>query len=160
MGFNISGVVINKNYKDNFEDLQKALGWSLKRQGEINFEAASSNWKEDEICDVYFSDNGTLLFISMSRCEESWGVKDANAFTFILCEISMVFKVGYCENGIEKRSIIEVEDDRVQDDGIALAVEATSEDTSEIVWNQIAEVLGKPFWNIDSGEVAERYIFD
>ena len=64
MGFNLSGLAINQNYKDSFDQLQKGLGWTLKKESDINFETASSNWKEDGICDVYFSENGTLLFIS------------------------------------------------------------------------------------------------
>ena len=30
MGFNISGLAINKNYENDFDSLQKELGWNLK----------------------------------------------------------------------------------------------------------------------------------
>jgi len=159
MGFNVSGLVINKNYQNDFDDLQKELGWNLKKKEDIDFETASSNWKEEGTCDVYFSDQGTLLFISMERCDQSWGIKNANTLTFVLSEISMVFNISYCENGIEKRAIIEVEDDRMKDEGEKLPVEEVSEDTSEIIWNQMEVVLGKSFWNIELDEKAERYTF-
>lgn len=159
MGFNISGLVINKNYKQDFDQLQKELGWKLERQGEIDFETASSNWKDDGICDVYFSDKGTLLFISMDMCAESWGLTNANTLTFALSETSMAFNLAYCENDVLKRSIMEVEDNRMADEGEKLEVEDRSEDTSEIIWNQIEVVLGKRFWSIEPDEKAERYLF-
>jgi hypothetical protein len=32
MGFNISGLAINKNYENYFDELKKELGWNLKKQ--------------------------------------------------------------------------------------------------------------------------------
>ena len=84
MGFNISGLAINKNYENDFDSLQKELGWNLKKETEIDFETASSNWKDDGICDVYFSENGTLLFNSMEMCTESFPLKNDNSLTFAL----------------------------------------------------------------------------
>jgi hypothetical protein len=163
MGFNLSGLVINKNYKGDFDQLQKELGWTLKKEGEINFETASSNCKDDGICDVYFSEKGTLLFISMDMCAElcaeSWGLKNANTLTFALSETSMAFNLAYCENDVLKRSIMQVEDNRMTEEGEKLEVEDKSEDTSEIIWNQIEVVLGKSFWSIEPDEKAERYLF-
>lgn len=159
MGFNISGLAINKNYKDSFDQLQKELGWTLKKESDIDFETASSNWKEDGICDVYFSENGTLLFISIDMCTESWGLENANTLTFALSETSMAFNLSYCENGIVKRSIMQVEDNRMAEEGEKLEVENKSQDVSEIIWNQMEVVLGKSFWNIDPSEKAERYLF-
>lgn len=159
MGFNISGLVISKNYQNNFEQLQEELGWNLVKEDEINFETASSNWKDNDVCDVYFSDKGTLLFIGMDRCVESWALKDANTLTFALSETSMAFNLNYCENGVLKRSIMEVEDNRITEEGDKLDVEAKSTDTSEIIWNQIDVVLGKEFGAIDLNEKAIRYRF-
>lgn len=159
MGFNISGLAINKNFKNNFEELHKKLGWKLEKEGEISFEEASSNWKDDGICDVYFGEKGTLIFISMERCAESFSLENAHTLTFALSETSMAFNVSYCENHIVKRSIMEVEGERMNDEGERLAVEEKSEDTSEIIWNQIEVVLGESFWKIESDEKAVRYLF-
>ena len=159
MGFNISGLVINKNYKGTFDQLQNEFGWTLKKEGEINFETASSNWKDDGICDVYFSEKGTLLFISMDMCTESWGLKNANTLTFALSETSMAFNLAYCDNDVLKRSIMQVEDNRIAEEGEKLEVEFKSDDISEVIWNQIEVVLGKSFWSIEPDEKAERYLF-
>jgi hypothetical protein len=159
MGFNLSGLVINKNYSNDFDSLQKQLGWNLKKQEEINFETASSNWTDEGICNVYFSEKGTLMFINMGLCTDSYKLTNDNTLTFALSETSMAFNISYCENGIEKRSIMEINGERMQNEGNPLEVEQKSEDTSEIIWNQIEIVLGKSFWGIEPDEKAIRYIF-
>lgn len=159
MGFNISGIAINKNYEKEFDQLQRELGWNLEKQSEIDFETASSNWTEDGICNVYFTEKGTLMFIGMDMCAESFLLKNDNALTFALSETSMAFNINYCEKGIEKRSILEVNEERMIDEGDKLEVEEKSEDTSEIIWNQIEVVIGKRFWDIEPNEKAIRYLF-
>ena len=159
MGFNISGLVINKNYEVDFNALQKELGWQLEKQSEIDFETASSNETEDGICDVYFSEKGTLMFLSIDRCMDSWPLKNDHTLAFAFSETAMAFSINYCENGIEKRSIMEVNEERMADEGQKLAIEATSEDTSEIIWNQLEVVLGKSFFEIEPDEKAVRYVF-
>lgn len=159
MGFNISGLAINKNYEKEFDQLQKELGWNLEKQSEIDFETASANWTEDGVCNVYFTENGTLMFIGMGMCTESFPLKNDSTLTFVLSEISMAFNINYCENGVEKRSIMEVNDERMKDEGEKLEVEAESEDTSEIIWNQIEKVIGKRFWDINPDEKAVMYVF-
>jgi hypothetical protein len=159
MGFNISGLAINKNYEKEFDKLQKELGWNLEKQSEINFETASANWTEEGICNVYFSENGTLIFMGMDMCTDSFPLKNENTLTFALSETSMAFNINYCENGVEKRTIMEVNDERMTDDGDKLEVEEKSEDTSEIIWNQIEKVIGKRFWDIEPNEKATRYVF-
>ena len=71
----------------------------------------------------------------------------------------MAFYINYCENGIEKRLIMEVNDERMQDEGEKLGVENNAEDTSEIIWNQLEVVIGKRFWDIEPDEKATRYLF-
>lgn len=159
MGFNISGLAINKNYEDNFDELQKELGWNLKRKSEIDFETASSNWKEVGICDVYFTEKGTLLFLNMELCTQAWRLSKANTFTFALSEISMTFNIIYCENGVEKRSVVEFENNIMDAKGEKLEVEHKAEGLFDATWNQIEVMIGKRFWDIEPNEKAVRYIF-
>jgi hypothetical protein len=159
MGFNISGLAINKNYEKDFGQLQKELGWYLVKEAEIDFETASSNWTKEDICNVYFSEKGTLMFIPMEISAQSFPLKGNNTLSFALSETAMAFNVNYCENGIEKRSIMEVEGNRMIDKGEKLQVEEKSEDPSEIIWNQIEVVMGKRYWDIELDEKAVRYIF-
>ena len=117
MGFNISGIVINKNYKNNLEDLKKDFGWNLKFVEEIDFEKASANWKEKGVCDIYFSEQASFIFVDMEMCIEAWCVADAKTLTFALSETSMAFKLRYSEGDKVLRSIMEVERNRRIDEG-------------------------------------------
>mgnify|MGYP006333186415 CR=1 FL=1 len=56
MGFNISGLVIDKNYENKILELQQILDYELTFDKEVNFEEASENWKSDKYCDIYFSE--------------------------------------------------------------------------------------------------------
>jgi hypothetical protein len=159
MGFNVSGIVINKNYKDNLDALQKEFNWNLEFDKEIYFQTASENWKEEGLCDIYFSEQGTLLFLNMDMCLDPWSVKNGNVLTFVLSETSMAFKLDYYEADKQLRSIMEVNGERISDDGEQLQIEETEQDTSEIIWGQIENVLGEKFWNIEPDAKSYRYRF-
>lgn len=159
MGFNISGLAINKNFQNDFDLLQNKLGWNLKKQSEIDFDIASSNWKEEGICDVFYTEKGTLLFMDIDMCTESIEIEGLDTLSFGISETSMTFILNYCENGIVKRTIMESDGERFEDHGNQLEVEETSEDTSEIIWSQIEQVIGRSFWSIEPEESAVRYVF-
>jgi uncharacterized RDD family membrane protein YckC len=159
MGFNISGIAISKNYKDSMEDLQRAFHWKLDGPYDINFETASANWKDEGICDVYFTPRGTLLFVNVNLCDEAWSIQDGNTLTFALSETSMAFNFNFCEGNTLKRSIMEVDGDRLNDTGEKLPAENGAADTSEVIWKQLEAVLGKRFWDIGPDEKAFRYRF-
>lgn len=159
MGFNVSGLAINKNYEHEFDQLLKELGWKLEKQSEINFEEASSNWTEEGICNVHFSEKGTVLFLNMDLCTDSFRLKNDDTLTFAISETSMAFSLNYCQNGIEKRSIMEVNGQRIHDEGQKLDVEDKSEDVSQIIWNQFENVIGRRFMEIEPSERSVRYVF-
>lgn len=157
MGFNISGIATNINFKDNLIELQKQLGLTLSFTEEINFEKASENWKEDEVCDIYFCETGTLLLINMDFCIEPWSIENGNTLTFAISETSMAFNLSYCEGLKLRRSFMTMNNGIITDEGEKLQVEENTSDASEIIWKQLNAVLGKSFWNIEPSEKAHRY---
>ncbi len=159
MGFNISGIAISKNYKGDFESLKQQYGWNLEGPQEISFEKASENYTEDDICNVYFTENGTLIFVAMERCIDGLPLEDANTMTFVLSEMSMTFVLAYFEGMHSKRTIFENEGNRTEDVGEPLTVEGDTGDASEIIWNQMEVLLGKSFHEIDLGAKAYQYRF-
>jgi hypothetical protein len=159
MGLNISGLVIDRNFEDRFTELQNELGWKLEKDCEVDFETASRDWKEDDICDVYFSAEGTLIFLNSDMCEEPFCLKKDNTLTFTISETSMVFNFNYLEKGVIERSILEVENNRINDEGEKLDVEENIMDTSEIILKQIETSLGESFWDIEPDVKVKRYRF-
>jgi hypothetical protein len=160
MGFNISGIAINKSFKDNFDELLANFNWDVVFHEEVTFEEASKNWKDKELCDVFFTETGTLLFVNMDLCIEPWRLKDCNVFTFTLSETSMAFSIQYSENLALKRSIMEVNGERLEDSGDSFDFENEIPDTAEIIWRQLGIMLGKSFWDIDFQAPCHRYSFE
>lgn len=158
MGYNISGVVINKCLKNHESDLSKLLRLDLEYDCEIDFETASENWKDDEIIDVYFGDNGTLIFTNFELCnDESYFFAESQTLTFTFSETSMAFYFGYSINEKLIRSKMYVENEIIFEQGLLLKIEDENEDISEVIWKQIEMVFGKSFWEIELEEKAKRY---
>ena len=158
MGFNISGIVTNKNYKNDFLILQQGLNMNLEFDGEISFQEASLNWKEEGTCDIYFTDNTSICFLNSKKCiEDVYEFENNDTLTFILSEYAMNFVLNYIENGNFKRSIMEVDGDRFIDEGEALPEEGNESDISELIWSKIDQILGRHFGSIKSDDIAYRY---
>ena len=157
MGFNIAGIVINKNLENNIKSIEKAFSWNLAFVEEINFEQAYENWKEESICDIYFSSNGTFIFLNIEMCIDEYKMKGSKVLTFALSETSMSFNVNITENGFITRSLMESDGQVFVNKGEKLEIEYTTNDTSEIIWNQIEKISGENFWDIEPSEKALRY---
>ncbi|MCG8860074.1 hypothetical protein [Tenacibaculum finnmarkense] len=161
MGYNISGLVIDKNYENNIEQLEKILGEKLTFEKEVEFEKGSENWKEDNYCDIYFSDKGTLIFISMERGAFEFNIKNQKSFSFALSEMTMTFAVNYTDNEKMIRSFVETEDgERPQNIGDKLTFEETENDASELIHHLIESTLGKSYWDIELEEKCKRFKFN
>lgn len=156
MGFNISGVVINKNLQHNLELLQQ-IGLRLEHGTEINYEQASANYKDDGICDVYFGDQGTLLFASPNHCMDIPGIEGCNVLTWIVSEFAMAFSFRYYEGREEVRSFYELNGEMQWTEGNPLPVEEGASDGSEVIWRQVEVVMSKSFWDVEPDEKAFRY---
>lgn len=159
MGFNISGLIISKNYKENLSELEEILGEKLVFDKEVIYETGSENWKEDNYCDIYYSEKGTLIFLSMERGGFEFYAKDSDTFSFVLSEMSMTFAINYVKEGKLVRSIVESEDNIMQNDGEQLEFEKSENDKSELIYYLFERLLGESFHEIDLEAKCYRYRF-
>lgn len=157
MGYNISGIAVNKNLKTEIDSIENEIGYRLEFLAEVNFETASANWKEEGICDIYFGKYGTLIFLSHELSVESYSIMGLPTVTFAISETSMAFCFHYCENGKIKRSRAEIEGKELPHEGEKLDIESSTVETSEIIWQLIEKTIGQSFWSIDLSEKALRY---
>ncbi len=155
MGFNFSAIVINKNYKDQIDQLQKDLEMNLTFKEEITFEQASANAKPEGLCDIYFAEKATLLFVPFQS--DAHYIKDAQVLSFIMVEMVMDMQLKYTENGILKRFISEYNLERRENRGKSLPVETENMETSEIIWKQMDYILGESFNAISLSATCYRY---
>ena len=88
MGLNISGLVINKNYSKNIAQLEPILSQKLVFENEVSLSDACESWKGDEYCDIYFSENGTLIFSSMELGGFEIIAGKQDTLSFVLSESS------------------------------------------------------------------------
>jgi hypothetical protein len=158
MGLNISGVVIDKNYKNNLTELESILGQKLVFEKEVVFEEALENWKEDSYCDIYFSEKGTFVIVSMEIGGFDFYAKDQIAFSFVLSEMTMMFCVNYTQNNELKRSIMESEELN-ENTGEAFEFEKSEHDKSSLIYHLIENTLCESFDNIDLEAKCFRYTF-
>jgi hypothetical protein len=96
---NLSGIVIQGNLKNQEELLSEILGIGLEFEKEIEFETASSNFKEEGILDVYFGEKATLIFADNEICAgEEYGFEKTKILTFSTSETNMAFYLAYTVN--------------------------------------------------------------
>lgn len=157
MGFNIAGLVINKNYQDDLASLENILNKKLVFEKEVDFEQGSENWKEGDYCDIYFTTDGTLVFLSMEQSAFEFLVPKQKTLSFVLSEMSMTFSINYTRNQYLIRSVVETEGEVVESKGDSLEFEDTESDKSELIYHLMEEVLGIRFWDIDYDEKCYRY---
>jgi|GEM_PF-1530930 len=161
MGLNISGLVIDKNYKNQLSELENILGRKLVLQNEIIFEETLESWKEDTYCDIYFSDKGTFVLLSMEIGAFDFHAKRQTAFSFVISEMTMMFSVNYTKNGRIIRSIME-SDEFTEKEGEPFEFEHDENegDTQGLIYHLIEEVLGESLDEIDLVAKCYRYTFE
>lgn len=157
MGMNLSGIVIQKNLKNQEEILSEILNIGLEFEKEIDFETASAPQKEEGILDVYFGKKGTLIFADHEVCAgEDYGFEKTKILTFSTSETNMAFYLAYSVNNRPLRTLMEFEGEKITDEGEELDFEEGQE-TSELIWDFVSHVLGEDFWEIGESKKAFRF---
>lgn len=158
MGLNISGLVIDKNYENSIVELESVIGQKLAFEKEVIFEEAIESWKEDSYCDVYFSEYGTFVLLSMETGGFDFYANNQTAFSFVLSEMTMLFTINYTKNDKLIRSIMESEEMN-EDEGEPFEFEKNEDDKSELIYHLIEKTLGESFYDIDLEAKCYRYSF-
>jgi hypothetical protein len=158
MGFNISGLVIDRNYENDISELESIIGEKLVFEKEVIFEETLESWKEDSYCDIYFSKKGSLILLSMEIGGFEFFADNQTAFSFVLSEMSMTFTINYTKNNKLVRSIM-VSEDMIEDEGEPFEFETDDEDKSELIYQLIENTLGESFHEIDLEARCFRYSF-
>lgn len=158
MGFNISGLVIDKNYENNISELETIIGEKLVFEKEVIFEETLESWKEETYCDIYFSKKGTFILLSMEIGGFEFYAENQTAFSFVLSEMSMTFTINFTKENELVRSIM-ISEDMIEDEGVPFDFETEDEDKSELIYQLIENTLGESFHEIDLEAKCFRYSF-
>ena len=156
MGFNISGIVINKKYS--VKELPPIIMDKLLPNIpiEIEVEEVISNFTDSSFCDIYFGEQGTLLLISPDLIMHDWAPYLNDTLLFIKSEITMTFCLRYYVNNSFKI-------ERYADNGITItdhhdSINQPLNKNSEELLNQlINKVLGEDLNTINLSKPAYRF---
>lgn len=158
MGYNLAGIVINKNLQAKPEELSAILDVTLVFDQEIDSTIANAEEQTADFIDVYFSPNGTLILAHQDLClDNSYAHPETNIMTFAHSETAMAFYFEYTENQTTVRSKMEIDGVLIEEHGNKLGTEDATRDTSAVIWEQVAAVLGLRFEDIQPEEKWIRY---
>lgn len=159
MGVNISGIVIDVKDITKMESVFQRWKWKVKKIEEVSFKIASSNDKHGDYCDVYFTDEGALLFLNSDRGLDPYKISGHQVLTFSMSPSNLDFSLYFSENGFVNRSIVVTDGERVVDEGDPLELESVRSDIEELIWLQMEELLDRKFNEIAWEEPVLRYEF-
>ncbi len=157
MGFNFSGLIINKKLEDTSK-LSSILETSLQKTGNSKFEEALSASKEDGVIDVLYSEQGTLVITEQGAIYDLEGISEGlEVIQFIISEVSDTYYLEKAKDNNLVRKYISSQGEIVENQGDALSFEKEEGDFGEQVWTAIDEVLGNDFSSKMEEAVFHRY---
>ena len=122
MGFNFTGITIDKNFEKDPEEVLKFLGLPLTFEEEIDFDSGSG-YKDGEYFDIFFSDIGTSIYSHEPIQMDPSQSKDCSVLSFMVSETSMAFFMSLDKNGKRIREVIDHEGDISNNIGEPLEIE-------------------------------------
>lgn len=159
MGFNFTGIAISRNCRERTDFIEKIIRKKVKLKEEIYFENAMSYHKPDKTCDIYFSDNCTIVFFSeLIEPNINRYSKNKQIISFVVSETSMIFSLEVSKNEIITRKFTEFNNDRINDYGDKFPKETQDSDGLNSIFLAIENTIGKSVWSIGVNEKAFRYI--
>lgn len=150
MGLLLSGLAINKNYKNEVDVLYNILNMNVVNTEEITFKKAIDTTTELSYFDIYFSSKGTLVFLNDDLCMHSYVISESDALSFIFSENSDTYMFNYSENGKKKYKITKVEG-KISGSGKKL-INENNVTIDELIFQYIENLIGKSFFNIQYDE--------
>ena len=163
MGFNVTGVATSIK-TENINELTKLLGIGpLTMLNISNFESAtSSSIGENEIF-LTKTSNGTILTVGDEIDIDNLSFDKISAYgkalKFMVGETAMVFGFDYYENGKLVRSVINVQDKNIQEEGESLEIEKTEDDFTEIIFNIMETVSGDSIYTLEPDIQSIRFLW-
>ena len=86
MGFNIAGLIL-KQKLDSKQDLENLLSNELEFLKEVDFEAATSSFRDENTIDVLGTENGTFVIIELGKLYDITNIK-AEVIQFMISDLS------------------------------------------------------------------------
>ena len=155
MGYNFTGITIDKNFEKDPSKVIKFLGLPLLFEQEIDFESGSG-YKDGEYFDIFFSDKGTSIYTYEPIEMEPEQSQDCSVLSYVVSETSMVFFMALDKNGKRIRELIEHEGEISDNIGEPLEVEKNHHLMDSII-KQKEIMFGYNFYQMPAEFIGYRY---
>ena len=157
MGYNLSGIAINKNFKKSNEEFLKHLKWPGEFVKNITYEESSTTYHDENTFDIFFSESGTLILCAPKEEINKQISKGNRTVRFMLTETAMAFSYGVLEDTKEIREYFEHETEVKLNVGEELDAEKGEDDAMEKTMNVIASIFGENLYQFDLDHIGYRY---
>jgi len=166
MGFSLSGMVINRAFNRDSNQVLETLGIKgFQKAGTVTFDEASIHFWSDEKIGIGFYGNGTLIFcgIALMTDEERLCIAshDCNILSFYINDNNETYCFDYFSKGVHvRRKWLSKTDEDVNKTGSMgkpLVFENPDEDPQEEVFNAIEKVMGQSFYKIAEEETIHEF---
>ena len=130
MGFNIAGIIIKKKI-DTKQELENLLDTKLEYTKEVDFEEATSSFREDNTIDVLQTEQGTLVIMELGQIYDLANIP-SEVIQFIVSEVSDTYYLEKYANGTLDRKYITSQGEIAEDIGVGIVSE--DDDIMDVVW--------------------------
>jgi len=152
MGFNIAGIIVNKKISDT--DIETLLKLKIKFLKEVDFEDATSSFKDENTVDILQTETGTLLITELGQM---YDLDDSlhDSIQFMVSDISDTYYFEKFSKGQLVRKFITTQGETAEDVGEGHISE--EDDLMEKVWEYIDTYLQNDFTNTMQDQTFKRY---
>jgi hypothetical protein len=142
MGFNISGIVIENNFK---EDIQKVsenleIGFEIIKECE-SYEATESINENDNIF-ICFTKSSTIIFYEPGHFDKHIYSQSLSSLNFLYLEGPMMFGIRYVKDCEIIRNVLSIDGKIIYSTGTKLKAEVGTQGVDEIVVNLAKQISG------------------
>lgn len=154
MGFNISGICLDKNYATDMEGLERRLGWRLSKPIPATMETVSANyWAEGPCAGLVFTETGTLIFLSPHLMLAHNDIARGRSIGFVISETTDTYGFRFFDAGEMIRELLVAEGQASENPGSPLSFE-TGDDNFTNIMNGMERILGQSFSSLQNSHPA------
>jgi hypothetical protein len=163
MGFHLAGFAINRNYKDNMDELAKALFISgrvklVQGKNKFKFDKASTAGSTKGRMDFYYTETGSFAFVNLVEFNYVLGkpnpklLQGVELVAFAVEETGMTFGLKYYRDGLLIREYMEHDGRCIISKGEVLTLEQEETDKTNLFFQLAKQVSGVDFWALTDEE--------
>ncbi|WP_306349604.1 hypothetical protein [Flavobacterium sp. '19STA2R22 D10 B1'] len=132
MGYNLAGLLINKNI-DNEKEIKLVIGNSSQYAAMVDFEEATSSYRAENTFDLLSSTTGTLILMELGQIYDlEIFPKDYDVIQFMISAVSDTYYFESFSKGELVRKLITSQGDTAEDVGEGILTE--NDDLADKIW--------------------------